>query len=214
MSPPLPRQLLLPLAAMVLSSLSCAIIAPTKTPVVQAESATSAAEVPTQPDPVVDAVRAHLLGHERRTGLTRGEIADLALTIVDEARRHRMDPALVLAVMHVESRYNAFAVSSKDAMGLMQIIPSTGEELAARLGIRWEGPHTLFDPTTNVRIGMAYLQQLRDRYDNWSTALAAYNWGPGRIDRRLSRGAPLPTIYARLVLDAYGDSDGDTAKSS
>ena len=214
MSPPLPRRLLLPLAAMVLSSLSCAIIAPTKTPVVQAEPAASTAEVPAQPDPVVDAVRAHLLGHERRTGLTRGEIADLARTIVDEARRHRMDPALVLAVMQVESRFNAFAVSSKDAMGLMQIIPSTGEELAARLGIRWKGPHTLFDPTTNVRIGVAYLQQLRDRYGDLSTALAAYNWGPGRIDRRLSRGAPLPTIYARLVLDAYGDSDGDTAKSS
>ena len=214
MSPPLPRRLLLPLAAMVLSSLSCAIIAPTKAPVVQAEPAASAAEVPTQPDPVVDAVHAHLLGHERRTGLTRGEIAALARTIVDEARRHRMDPALVLAVVQVESRFNAFAVSSKDAMGLMQIIPSTGEELAARLGIRWKGPHTLFDPTTNVRIGVAYLQQLRDRYGDLSTALAAYNWGPGRIDRRLSRGAPLPTIYARLVLDAYGDSDGDTAKSS
>jgi len=214
MSPSLHRRLLLPLAAMMLSSLSCAIIAPPTTPVVQAEPEAPAAEAPTPPDPVVDAVREHLLDHRRRTGLTRGEIADLALTIVGEARRHRMDPALVLAVMHVESRYNAFAVSSKDAMGLMQIVPSTGEELAARLGIRWEGPHTLFDPTTNVRIGMAYLQQLRDRYDNWSTALAAYNWGPGRIDRRLSRGAPLPTIYARLVLEAYGDSDGEPAKRS
>ena len=173
-----------------------------------------AAEAPAQPDPVIDAVREHLLDYQRRTGLTRGEIADLALTIVGEARRHRMDPALVLAVMHVESRYNAFAVSSKDAMGLMQIVPSTGEELAARLGIRWEGPHTRFDPTTNVRIGMAYLQQLRDRYDNWSTALAAYNWGPGRIDRRLSRGAPLPTVYARLVLEAYGDSDAEPARRS
>jgi soluble lytic murein transglycosylase-like protein len=214
MSPSLHRRLVLPLAAVMLSSLSCAIFAPPTTPVVQAEPVAPAAEAPAQPDPVVDAVREHLLDHQRRTGLTRGEIADLALTIVGEARRHRMDPALVLAVMHVESRYNAFAVSSKDAMGLMQIVPSTGEELAARLGIRWEGPHTLFDPTTNVRIGMAYLQQLRDRYGDLSTALAAYNWGPGRIDRRLSRGAPLPTIYARLVLDAYGDSDGDTAKSS
>jgi len=214
MSPSLHRRLLLPLAAMMLSSLSCAIIAPPTTPVVQTEPEAPAAEAPAPPDPVVDAVREHLLDYQRRTGLTRGEIADLALTIVGEARRHRMDPALVLAVMHVESRYNAFAVSSKDAMGLMQIVPSTGEELAARLGIRWEGPHTLFDPTANVRIGMAYLQQLRDRYDNWSTALAAYNWGPGRIDRRLSRGAPLPTIYAQLVFEVYGDSDGESAKSS
>jgi soluble lytic murein transglycosylase-like protein len=99
-------------------------------------------------------------------------------------------------------------------MGLMQVIPSTGQELAARLGIRWEGPHTLFDPTTNVRIGVAYLQELRDRYGDMSIALAAYNWGPGRIDRRISRGAPLPTIYAQLVFDAYGDSDGEPARSS
>ena len=214
MSHSLHRRLLLPLAAAMLSSLSCAILAPTTTPVVQAHTEVAAAEAPAQPDPVLDAVREHLLEHQQRTGLTRGEIADLALTIVAEARRHQMDPALVLAVMYVESRYNAFAVSSKDAMGLMQIIPSTGEELAAQLGIRWKGPHTLFDPTANVRIGVAYLQHLRDRYGDLSTALAAYNWGPGRIDRRLSRGALLPTIYARLVLEAYGDSDGETAKSS
>jgi hypothetical protein len=219
MAPSLHRRLLLPLAAAMLSSLSCAVVAPTTAPTVPAEPPAPAAEAlldeaPAQPDPVVDAVRDHLLDYGRRTRLTRGEITDLACTIVREARRHHMDPALILAVMHVESRYNAFAVSSKDAMGLMQIIPSTGEELAGQLGIRWEGPHTLFDSTANVRIGVAYLQQLRDRYGNLSIALAAYNWGPGRIDRRLSRGAPLPTIYAQLVLEAYGDSDGEPARSS
>jgi soluble lytic murein transglycosylase-like protein len=219
MAPSLHRRLLLPLAAVMLSSLSCAVMAPTTTPVVRAAPPEPATEAPiaegaAQPDPVVDAVREYLLDYQRRTGLTRGEIADLAQTIVGEAQRCGMDPALILAVMHVESRYNAFAVSSKDAMGLMQIIPSTGQELAARLGIRWDGPHTLFDPTANVRIGVAYLQELRDRYGNLSTALAAYNWGPGRIDRRISRGAALPTIYARLVLEAYGDTGGDTARSS
>jgi soluble lytic murein transglycosylase len=214
MSSSLHRRLLLPFAALMLSSLSCAIVAPTAVPSAALETEAPAAQAASQPDPVLDAVREHLLEHQRRTGLTRGEIADLALTIVREARRCELDPALVLAVMHVESRYNAFAVSSKDAMGLMQVIPSTGQELAARLGIRWDGPHTLFDPTANVRIGVAYLQQLRDRYGNLSTALAAYNWGPGRIDRRLSRGAALPTIYAQLVLEAYGDTEGESAKSS
>jgi soluble lytic murein transglycosylase-like protein len=214
MSSSLHRRLLLPFTALMLSTLSCAIVTPTATPVAPAEPEATAAHVPVQPDPVLDAVREHLLENQRRTGLTRGEIADLALTIVREARRCDMDPALVLAVMHVESRYNTFAVSSKDAMGLMQIIPSTGEELAARLGIRWEGPHTLFDPAANVRIGVAYLQELRDRYGDLSIALAAYNWGPGRIDRRISRGAPLPTIYAQLVLEAYGESDGEPARSS
>lgn len=214
MSSPLHRRLLLPFAALMLSSLSCAILAPVTAPIAPVETEASAPQAAAEPDPVLDAVREHLLEHQQRTGLTRGEIADLALTIVREARHRDLDPALVLAVMHVESRYDAFAVSSKDAMGLMQIIPSTGRELAADLGIRWEGPHTLFDPTANVRIGVAYLRQLRDRYGDLSTALAAYNWGPGRIDRRLSRGAPLPTIYAQLVFEAYGDSEGEPARSS
>jgi soluble lytic murein transglycosylase len=206
------RRLLLSLAFLSWSSLSCALFAPAPTapdvaPVAEVRVAPIAA-----PDPVVDAVHEHLLSYRERTGLTEDEIAKLARTIVAEARRCDLDPALVLAVMHVESRYDAFIVSHKDAIGLMQIVPPTGEELAADLGIRWEGPHTLFDPFVNVRIGVTYLRQLRDRYGDMQTALAAYNWGPGRIDRRLRRGAALPTIYAQLVLDAYGD--GETARRS
>lgn len=203
------RRLLLSLALLSLGSLSFAPApsAPDVAPVAEVRAAPVAA-----PDPVVDAVHEHLLSYRQRTGLTDGEIAQLARTIVAEARRCDLDPVLVLAVMHVESRYDAFVVSHKDAIGLMQIVPPTGEELAAQLGIRWEGSQTLFDPFVNVRIGVAYLRQLRDRYGDMRTALAAYNWGPGRIDRRLRRGAALPTIYAQLVLDAYGD--GETARRS
>ena len=153
---------------------------------------------------MVEAVYRHLEIHRQRSGLTLPELARLAETIVTEARRHDLDPGLVLAVMHVESRFNAFAVSSKDALGLMQILPSTGEWLAGNLGIQWKGPQTLFDPIVNTRLGVAYLRQLTDRYGSLDTALSAYNWGPGRIDRRLRRGVPLPTEYAQLVRTAYG----------
>ncbi|MDH5308269.1 MAG: lytic transglycosylase domain-containing protein, partial [Myxococcales bacterium] len=190
------RRLLLPLVFVMLNALSCAVIAPAPLPAPPPVQAAASADVASAADPEIDAVREHLFEHRERTGLTDREIAELAFTIVHEARSAELDPALVLAVMHVESRYNAFAVSNKDAMGLMQIVPATGEELAAELGIDWRGPHTLFDPIANVRIGIAYLRHLRARYDNLSIALAAYNWGPGRIDRRISRGAPLPTVYA------------------
>jgi soluble lytic murein transglycosylase-like protein len=160
-----------------------------------------AAEAPA-PEPLVTAIAAHIGSH--RTGLLHHEVETLAETIVDEARRYEMDPMLVLAVMTVESRYNNFAVSPVGAMGLMQVMPETGEEIAARLGIAWAGPHTLFDPVANVQVGVAYLKLLADRYDHMPTALAAYNWGPGRIDRRLRRGTPVPKEYPRLVTEAYG----------
>ncbi len=155
-------------------------------------------------DPVVQAVHEHLLRYRHRTGLTEREIEHLARCVVAEARRHDFDPGLVLAVMHVESRYDAFAVSNKDAMGLMQILPSTGEWMARKVGVRWDGPQTLFDPIANTRLGVAYLRELADRYGSLQTALSAYNWGPGRIDERIRRGTPLPHVYARLVLEAYG----------
>lgn len=174
-------------------------------PSVDAGPPPDAARPPAE-DPSVERVAAHLARYSNRTGLTDRELRVLAETIVTESRRHAVDPTLVLAVMHVESRYDTFAVSDKQALGLMQILPSTGEWLAPQVGVEWLGPQTLFDPIANVRLGVAYLRQLLDRYDGRvATALAAYNWGPGHIDGRLRRGVPLPTVYANLVLGAYGD---------
>jgi soluble lytic murein transglycosylase len=106
--------------------------------------------------------------------------------------------------MYVESRYYNFAVSPVGAMGLMQVLPPTGEELAAELGIAWLVPQTLFDPHANVKLGVAYLKWLERRYGRLEVALAAYNWGPGHIDRRLRSGRPVPAGYARDVLEVYG----------
>jgi soluble lytic murein transglycosylase-like protein len=191
------------LALATASGLSCSVQvdAPIDAPQTLAAEPSSA---PT-PDADLDTVRNHLSRHAKRTGLTDAEIAALSQTLVTEARRHGLDPRLVLAVMHVESRYDSFAVSEKNAMGLMQILPTTGEWLAPQVGVPWQGPQTLFDPIANVRLGVAYLSRLRDRYDgNLSAALAAYNWGPGHIDGRLRDGTPLPVTYADLVLRAYG----------
>ncbi|MBW2273358.1 MAG: lytic transglycosylase domain-containing protein [Deltaproteobacteria bacterium] len=146
-------------------------------------------------------VLAYLWG--RHTGLSRDEESALASTVVAEAIRHDMDVEMVLAVIHVESGGYHLAVSSVGALGLMQLLPSTAEELAHKLGIDWRGPDTLFDPVTNVTLGVAYLKQLENRFGSISTALAAYNWGPGRIDRRLRRGKVLPAEYIEQVMRAY-----------
>lgn len=154
----------------------------------------------TRPDAEVEGVRAVL--SSRRTGLAEDEIDALAHRIVAEAKHFEIDLALVMAVIHVESRLNVFAVSPVGALGLMQIMPATGKELAERYGVPWRGQQTLFDPHVNVKLGVAYLKQLSLRYGSVPVALAAYNWGPGHIDRRLRRGSALPKEYPRLVNEA------------
>jgi soluble lytic murein transglycosylase-like protein len=193
-----------PLAALVLFSLSCAV---TQAVAPSVEVAATLAFQTAPNDPAVESVRTHLLRYQASTGLTDAEVARLAQTVVVEARRYHFDPGLVLAVIHVESRFDTYAVSAKDALGLMQLLPSTGEALAPIVGVEWRGPQTLFDPVANVRIGVAYLRQLTDRYNgSVRTALVAYNWGPGRIDQFVRAGDPLPNEYSQLVLAAYDRS--------
>ena len=163
---------------------------------------------PDAPDPDAEVSRQILERFAvRHTALPVRERERLARVIVEEARLHDLPPDLVMAVIEVESAGYHLAESHVGALGLMQLLPSTGRELAEKMGIPWKGPDTLFDPVINVRLGTAYLRELADRYDgNVDTALAAYNWGPGRIDRRLRRGARVPSLYieqVRRAVDRY-----------
>jgi soluble lytic murein transglycosylase-like protein len=152
-------------------------------------------------DPELRAMREQLAPLARQLGSAEREA--LAEAIVSASRRHDLPQTLVLAVIAVESRFDPYAVSQKGALGLMQVLPSTGAPVARRLGIPWRGPQTLFDPSANVQIGVAYLRELVDRYANVRAALAAYNWGPGEIDARMRAGSMLPVAYPERVLDAY-----------
>ncbi len=198
----MPRNLTMLLSTTMLSTLSCSVISMAPPPEPAPVSAPATEPAPPPSDPEIAEARADLA--TRRTGLTEAEMDLLAETIVAEARRHGFEPALVRAVMYVESRSRNFSVSSVGAMGLMQVMPATGEELAQQLGIPWFGPQTLFDPIVNVRLGTAYLAELAARYDgDMPTALAAYNWGPGHIDWRLAHGRRLPREYPGLVFEAH-----------
>jgi soluble lytic murein transglycosylase-like protein len=114
----------------------------------------------------------------------------------EAAERHRVDPALVRAVIETESNWNPAAMSPKGAAGLMQLIPTT----AQRFGV-----NDAFNPKQNVDAGVRYLKLLLERYNgNLDLALAAYNAGEGAVDR--AHGVPgfrETRNYVQRVQDAY-----------
>jgi soluble lytic murein transglycosylase-like protein len=112
------------------------------------------------------------------------------------AKRHELDPALLSAVVGQESGFQPRAVSGAGAMGLMQLMPET----ARALGVR-----DPFDPAQNVDGGAKYLRGLIDRYrGRLDLALAAYNAGPGAVDR-FGAVPPYPETqaYVKNILATY-----------
>ena len=104
-------------------------------------------------------------------------------TIRREAARHALDPAWVAAEIRAESIFNPKARSGANAMGLMQVIPSTGAAVAKRLGIPYGGASDLYDSDTNIAIGTAYLREMENKYGVPYVAIAAYNAGPAPTAR-------------------------------
>jgi soluble lytic murein transglycosylase len=103
------------------------------------------------------------------------------------AENYELDPALLAAVIYAESKFDADAVSSAGAVGLMQLLPETAQGIADRTGGGGYEASDLRDPEINVRYGAWYLDHLRDKYrdhpDPIALALAAYNAGQTNVDR-------------------------------
>lgn len=93
---------------------------------------------------------------------------------------HRLDPFLMTALIAQESTFTADVRSSANAVGLMQLIPSTGRSYARKLGVRYSA-RVLAQPETNIRLGMRYFKDLMDRFGAPHYALASYNAGESRI---------------------------------
>ena len=102
-----------------------------------------------------------------------------------EAQNYNIDPLLVYSVIKAESNFEADAVSSVGAMGLMQIMPETYQWLASREGITEVSQEDLLNPEINIKYGCMFLSILLERYPQLSSAVAAYNAGFGNVDEWL-----------------------------
>ena len=90
---------------------------------------------------------------------------------------------IVYSVINIESHFNKNALSNKGAVGLMQIMPSTAEELAKNLSVE---DFDLTNPKDNIMLGTFYISQLLKKFENEETALCAYNAGPSNVQSWLS----------------------------
>lgn len=128
-------------------------------------------------------------------------ILAMAQTLNEAAERHDIDPLLLHAIAHVESRHNAAAVSPAGARGLMQVMPDT----ARRFGLR-DPQRELMTAPLNVEVSAAYLKTLQARFGNdLPLVLAAYNAGEGAVQRSGNRIPNYPETrdYVAQVLRAY-----------
>jgi soluble lytic murein transglycosylase-like protein len=126
--------------------------------------------------------------------------ADLRRVVAEAAAGEGIDARLVEAVVRAESAWNPRAVSRKGAIGLMQLMPATAAELAV----------DPWDAAANARGGVRYLRHLLDRFGRLEHALAAYNAGPGAVERH--GGVPPyaeTRAYVRRVLALYDGREAD-----
>jgi len=146
----------------------------------------------------------------RRTSRDSG---DYHAIVHEKASNYNVDPSLIKAVIKTESNWNCHALSKKGAMGLMQLMPSTANDLNV---------HNPFDPEENIEGGTKYLKYLLEKFNGDLTlALAAYNAGPKKVEK-FGYVPPIAETkqYVNRVLSLYNggaayypaSSSGESAK--
>ena len=110
------------------------------------------------------------------------EYADL---VTSAANRYGVPEAMIYAVIKTESSFDPNAVSRSGAMGLMQLMPSTFEDLTNNFLKENLESDNITDPATNIKYGVYYLSWLYSKFGNWETVAAAYNKGIGEVQKWL-----------------------------
>jgi len=121
---------------------------------------------------------------------------ELSEKIYDAALEADVDPIVAFGLVRAESSFRNGATSHVGAVGLTQLMPRTARWMEPGVSVR-----DLRNPDTNLRIGLAYLRYLLDRYDgDLQLALLAYNRGPGTVDGVIRRGGDPDNGYVEMVM--------------
>ncbi len=117
------------------------------------------------------------------------------------ASRQAIDAALILGIIRQESMLDENARSAVGALGLMQIMPNTGKQMAHQLKETWQLESSLFHPSTNIKYGSYYYKQLLLRFGgHFALAMAAYNAGPNRVIKWLPTDRAMPAdIWIEII---------------
>jgi soluble lytic murein transglycosylase len=119
--------------------------------------------------------------------------------VTSVAKQRNIDPLLFTSLMHQESDFDPYVESVAKAKGLTQIIPQTGNEVAAALGIKTFAQDDLYQPKLNVQFGAFYFGQRLKRNGSVERALASYNAGDGNVDNWTTPGRDDPDVFTEYV---------------
>jgi hypothetical protein len=140
---------------------------------------------------------------ERAPELDELQKEGVARAVVKAELEHGLPALLVLALIEQESHFRPKARGPGGSLGLMQLMPASARSVADRNGMPWQGARTLHDPVKNVRLGVLYLAEMRDLFGSADLAMAAYNIGPGAVQKRLGKGLSCKGPYVTGVLQRF-----------
>jgi soluble lytic murein transglycosylase len=131
----------------------------------------------------------------------------ISQAILEESKRYGFDPIFLVAVIQTESSFSPVARGTSGEIGLMQLMPDTGNWIAHQAGAKsivlWKGSKTLYDPVMNIRLGAAYLSLLREQFgSDGRLYIPAYNMGPRKLKLAVSQQV-IPALYAKRVMKKY-----------
>lgn len=131
------------------------------------------------------------------------QAAPLANLVIQESNKYQLDPIFIMAIIAQESSFRPKARGPVGEIGLMQLRPSTAAHIAKKMGLAFHGDKTLEQPFVNLKIGIAYVSQLRHSFKGKAKHyISAYNMGSRNV-RRLVASAQAPNEYSSKVMKKY-----------